>query len=88
MLGKQISQLKWLSLGFLMAGIALVQLPSSSATISTVGNPVVGFSAVISACFMSGFAGVYFEKVHHLERDTSFMSQDIVRMRKHLKGDD
>ena len=71
MLGKQISRLKWLSLGFLMAGIALVQLPSSSAAISTVGNPLVGLSAVISACFMSGFAGVYFEKVHHLGRDAS-----------------
>ena len=76
MLGKQISRLKWLSLGFLMAGIALVQLPSSSATISTVGNPLVGFFAVISACFMSGFAGVYFEKVHHLERDTSFYESE------------
>jgi hypothetical protein len=27
------------------------------------GNAVVGLGAVLAACFMSGFAGIYFEKV-------------------------
>ncbi|KAI1732921.1 nucleotide-sugar transporter domain-containing protein [Ditylenchus destructor] len=26
-------------------------------------NPILGFVAVISACFLSGFAGIYFEKI-------------------------
>jgi len=62
MLGKQMTQMKWASLLVLVAGVALVQTPNTAAT-STAGNPLVGLSAVISACFMSGFAGIYFEKV-------------------------
>uniref|UniRef100_A0A914D2A5 UDP-galactose transporter n=1 Tax=Acrobeloides nanus TaxID=290746 RepID=A0A914D2A5_9BILA len=27
------------------------------------GNPVIGFLAVVTACFLSGFAGIYFEKI-------------------------
>jgi len=63
MLGKQIPLLKWLSLCVLVSGIALVQLPSSTAATSTVGKPVVGLSAIVAACFMSGFAGIYLERV-------------------------
>lgn len=64
MLGKRISPLKWLSLLVLVAGVVLVQLPQMAApTAIAAGNPVVGLAAVITACFMSGFAGIYFEKV-------------------------
>lgn len=27
------------------------------------GNPLIGLGAVITACFLSGFAGIYFEKI-------------------------
>ena len=27
------------------------------------GNPLIGFLAVVTACFLSGFAGIYFEKI-------------------------
>jgi hypothetical protein len=65
MLGKQISNLKWASLFILLAGVVLVQTPAGSIAgkQTTLGNPAVGLSAVISACLMSGFAGIYFEKV-------------------------
>ncbi|KAH7725438.1 Protein NSTP-5 a [Aphelenchoides avenae] len=26
-------------------------------------NPIIGFSAIVVACFLSGFAGIYFEKI-------------------------
>jgi len=65
MLGKQISNLKWASLFILLAGVILVQTPAVSIAgkQSSLGNPAVGLSAVMSACLMSGFAGIYFEKV-------------------------
>merc|ERR1719210_3159766 len=53
----------------LVIGVALVQRPSSSGEASasaefTMGSdPVMGFVAVLSACFMGGFGGVYMEMV-------------------------
>ncbi|KAA8590028.1 hypothetical protein FQN60_013393 [Etheostoma spectabile] len=49
MLGRRLGIYQWLSLLILMAGVALVQF--------------VGVAAVLVACFSSGFAGVYFEKI-------------------------
>ncbi|EKX34719.1 hypothetical protein GUITHDRAFT_42006, partial [Guillardia theta CCMP2712] len=67
MLNRTILPLKWLSLVILVIGIALVQLPNigagSAFNIAASGNPALGLSAVVAACFMSGFAGVYFEKM-------------------------
>ncbi|KAH8925734.1 nucleotide-sugar transporter [Atractiella rhizophila] len=66
MLKKQLSPTKWISLFFLSIGVAIVQLASvSSAPASSQHqmNPLIGFSAVLLACFTSGLAGVYFEKV-------------------------
>lgn len=57
----------------LFLGVSLVQLqpdsssksPSATTTGSTdsLQSPLVGMIAVITSCVMSGFAGVYFEKV-------------------------
>jgi len=66
MLNKKLNVLKWVSLLLLTAGVALVQLPKdSSATTKNVdnSNQFIGLVAVICACFSSGFAGVYFEKI-------------------------
>ncbi|VDM07488.1 unnamed protein product [Wuchereria bancrofti] len=72
LLGKKLNSQKWISLLLLTVGIALVQLPkdlgkvTSSTTklsISTDPERMIGLLAVIAACFSSGFAGVYFEKV-------------------------
>ncbi|CAG0917192.1 unnamed protein product [Notodromas monacha] len=57
---------QWLALFTLTAGIALVQLAnigSSSANQKSDESAIVGLSAVIFACCLSGFAGVYFEKI-------------------------
>ena len=64
MLRKQLSNMQWGALVLLFLGIALVQLqPNASAASSEHTNPLVGMIAVITSCLMSGFAGVYFEKV-------------------------
>ena len=41
----------------------MVQYPTDSGHVKKHENPLVGFSAVVAACFLSGFSGVYFEKI-------------------------
>jgi len=66
MLNKRLSRLQWLSLIFLFLGVAVVQLQPAQATpIADSGEQsiMIGLSAVCAASMMSGFAGVYFEKL-------------------------
>ncbi|KAI5610450.1 UDP-N-acetylglucosamine transporter, partial [Silurus asotus] len=68
MLGRRLGLYQWLSLIILMTGVALVQWPTDSPGSPekqelTTGSPFVGLVAVLVACFSSGFAGVYFEKI-------------------------
>ena len=66
MLRKELSRLQWVSLLVLMCGVSCVQLQPSSTSASsesTNQSPLIGFVAVIISCLMSGFAGVYFEKI-------------------------
>ncbi|XP_071952796.1 UDP-N-acetylglucosamine transporter-like [Antedon mediterranea] len=67
MLRKSLNSSKWIALILLMLGVVLVQMPSESKdnkTENTSGtNQVLGLISVICACFSSGFAGVYFEKI-------------------------
>ncbi|XP_069477189.1 UDP-N-acetylglucosamine transporter isoform X1 [Ambystoma mexicanum] len=68
MLNKKLNIYQWISLLILMAGVALVQWPTDDAPESThkevsAGSQFVGVVAVLIACFSSGFAGVYFEKI-------------------------
>ncbi|XP_051041568.1 UDP-N-acetylglucosamine transporter isoform X1 [Phodopus roborovskii] len=67
MLGKKLGVYQWLSLIILMAGVAFVQWPSDSQELHakelSTGSQFVGLMAVLTACFSSGFAGVYFEKI-------------------------
>ncbi|KAK0393838.1 hypothetical protein QR680_000424 [Steinernema hermaphroditum] len=67
MLSKKLNGLKW-SLILLTAGVALVQMPSGDKANhdeddKTSSDKLNGFLAVLAACFSSGFAGVYFEKI-------------------------
>ena len=65
-LNKLLTRLQWVSLVLLFVGVAVVQLqPSqtSPAINSTEQSLVVGLSAICTASMMSGFAGVYFEKL-------------------------
>ena len=65
-LNKHLSRLQWLSLIFLFVGVAIVQLQPTQTT-AAVNAPqqslLVGLSAICTASMMSGFAGVYFEKL-------------------------
>ncbi|XP_032775986.1 UDP-N-acetylglucosamine transporter isoform X3 [Strigops habroptila] len=67
MLSKKLGVYQWLSLVILMTGVAFVQWPSDSqvpaAKEHSAGSQLVGLMAVLIACFSSGFAGVYFEKI-------------------------
>ncbi|KAM3968270.1 UDP-galactose transporter isoform 2-T2 [Aphomia sociella] len=68
-LKRKLKKWQWLALGFLAAGVALVQLSSTGKTATNTSSNlpeqsrVLGFSAALAACFISGFAGIYFEKV-------------------------
>ncbi|KAJ2723918.1 UDP-galactose transporter Gms1 [Coemansia sp. Benny D115] len=68
LLNTVLGRTRWLALVALTAGVALVQMPSSSSSSSTPGpasgsSPVMGLTTVFVACVLSGLAGVYFEKV-------------------------
>ncbi|XP_018080140.1 solute carrier family 35 (UDP-N-acetylglucosamine (UDP-GlcNAc) transporter), member A3, gene 2 L homeolog isoform X1 [Xenopus laevis] len=67
MLQRKLTKHQWISLLILMAGVALVQWPDDSSNAPdkevSMGSGFVGLMAVFTACFSSGFAGVYFEKI-------------------------
>lgn len=67
LLNKKISPLQWVALLVLFVGVALVQLAQLGAPAANpsghVQKPLVGFLAIVAACCLSGFAGVYFERI-------------------------
>ncbi|XP_064604394.1 UDP-galactose translocator-like isoform X2 [Liolophura sinensis] len=66
MLKKVLSIPQWAALGVLFVGVSVVQLQPSSKVEENVAveqRPFIGLFAVIVSCFLSGFAGVYFEKI-------------------------
>lgn len=65
MLNKKLLAFQWLALFLLFSGIATVQLTQlkSKASLAAHQNPTIGFAAIFVACCLSGFAGVYFEKI-------------------------
>uniref|UniRef100_A0A0R3S5D0 UDP-galactose translocator n=1 Tax=Elaeophora elaphi TaxID=1147741 RepID=A0A0R3S5D0_9BILA len=64
MLKRTITRKEWLSLSVLFIGICLVQLDQhgTKKALSS-SDPFLGLLAAISACILSGFAGIYFEKI-------------------------
>jgi len=64
MLGKKLLPTQWFSLLLLVAGVAMVQLSDvKEVASSSEQSKFLGFSAALTACCLSGFAGVYFEKI-------------------------
>jgi len=65
MLGKKLIPTQWVSLLALIVGVAMVQLSDvkESASAGPDQSKFIGFTAALSACLLSGFAGVYFEKI-------------------------
>merc|ERR1719273_517061 len=64
-LGRQINKKQVMSLLLLTAGVAVVQLTGVKPETGdfSFAEQLYGFVCVIGACFLSGCAGVYFEKV-------------------------
>lgn len=65
-LRKKLFKTQWASLVLLLIGVVLVQLAGSGPPKKESGHPqnrLLGFSAALGACFLSGFAGIYFEKI-------------------------
>ena len=70
MLGRKLSRTQWLSLVLLFVGVSLIvhvqstqQSPVASSASKNPQNLILGFAAVFISCILSGFAGVYFEKL-------------------------
>jgi solute carrier family 35 (UDP-sugar transporter), member A1/2/3 len=63
MLRKKLLSTQWLSLFILVCGVAFVQLSQGGETrvLAVSQNRVLGFAAALGACFLSGFAGIFFE---------------------------
>lgn len=65
-LRKKLLPTQWGSLLSLIAGVALVQLADQKAPTKiqeAEQNRLLGFSAALGACVLSGFAGIFFEKM-------------------------
>lgn len=66
MLGTVLSKTRWIALVLLVSGIALVQWPRRDDEVAMPGSmsdKSLGFLAVVAACFTSGFAGVFIQKM-------------------------
>lgn len=83
LLNKQLTRTKWISLILLSLGVTMVQidthtslqaniLPNNSTTARKEQSVVVGLGAVLAASLVSGFAGVYMEKIFKRQGRTSF----------------
>ncbi|KAL9960077.1 hypothetical protein ACROYT_G033481 [Oculina patagonica] len=83
LLNKQLTRIKWVSLILLSVGVTMVQIDSHTAVTSDLltnsNNPVkkeqsmpLGLASVLAASLVSGFAGVYMEKIFKKQRRTSF----------------
>ena len=68
MLNRVIGLRRWACLGVLAVGVAMVQLTNAQPAASTSvkgaeRSPVIGIISIILACFISGFASVFLEKI-------------------------
>lgn len=73
MLNRKLSKVQWVSLVILFLGVATIETLIIKKPGNIEGNeteskeskekPVLGFIAILIACCLSGFAGVYFEKI-------------------------
>ncbi|KAJ1520269.1 hypothetical protein ONE63_004473 [Megalurothrips usitatus] len=67
MMRRKLLSTQWISLVTLVCGVILVQLANTDPPKIAPGgheqNRVIGFSAALCACLISGFAGIYFEKI-------------------------
>ena len=65
-LKRSLHSIQWSSLVILLTGVIMVQLAQGSPKVIPSGieqNRLLGFTAALTACFLSGFAEIYFEKI-------------------------
>ncbi|UJR23358.1 hypothetical protein I4U23_026369 [Adineta vaga] len=63
-LGRTFKLIQWFALFLLFLGVSLVQLENMTSTVPKQDvNAFKGLISVVSACILSGLAGVYFEKI-------------------------
>uniref|UniRef100_T1IWB2 Sugar phosphate transporter domain-containing protein n=1 Tax=Strigamia maritima TaxID=126957 RepID=T1IWB2_STRMM len=80
MLKKSLGVMQWVALVLLLIGVSMVQLAESNAPSVAGGhkqNPLLGLIAVVISCCMSGFAGVYFEKILKSTNEVSVWMRNI-----------
>lgn len=66
LLRRSLGTHQWTALLLLLGGIVLIQISDvkdSNKTPSVEQNRLIGMIAALSACVLSGFAGIYFEKI-------------------------
>ncbi|CAI4225938.1 unnamed protein product [Auanema sp. JU1783] len=79
LLGKMLSRKQWFALTISLIGVVMVQMDKSPTNSSgSSGNKLVGIVSVVSMCWTSAFAGVYFEKI--LKDPTSDMWVQNLRL--------
>ena len=67
-LRKKLLKTQWGALLILLCGVILVELAQTehkptAVTENGVQRPWIGITAAVAACCLSGFAGIYFEKI-------------------------
>lgn len=82
LLNKQLTRIKWMSLILLSVGVTMVQIDTHTSVTTTLltdsdtltkeQSMPLGLTAVLAASLVSGFAGVYMEKIFKKQRRTSF----------------
>lgn len=82
LLNKQLTRIKWMSLILLSVGVTMVQIDThtsvttslltDSNTLTTEQSMPLGLTAVLASSLVSGFAGVYMERIFKKQRRTSF----------------
>lgn len=80
LLGRQLYTRQWVSLLLLTAGVVLVQMPQmtgDSANIENDQDYILGFFSVVTACFSSGFAGVFYERLVKLSAQPSVIVRNL-----------
>ncbi|RWS13805.1 UDP-galactose translocator-like protein [Dinothrombium tinctorium] len=81
MLQKRLMPHQWLALLILFVGVAVVQVEQishkSSSSNAHEQSPIIGFFAILTACCLSGFAGVYFEKILKGSSEVSLWIRNI-----------
>lgn len=66
-LRKRLLITQWAALYFLIAGISIIQLVDQKPVLIIIKsheqNRLLGFGAILCGCVLSGFTGIYFEKI-------------------------